>query len=254
MGEIEVADWGVFVESLKNSLKNRNSNFLRKSYENLLERLETNKGIMAKGGGKVSHRQESLMRGRNNENRANNSDEFIISSPMYKKIFQGWLRQFINKHLSLDLNSLEKKTFILDSHDISERISPDIQGRMTKSLIDSGEIIADHFVIGTRAVQKEIDMKESDLEMLYKRDTTRLMQGYKLYGKDIDVNDWFQTFIDELYKSEDIVKGDKDQLKSIKERFLKALGDLKFMGYISESGRGTYIFKRNYFGKNQLII
>ena len=35
----------------------------------------------------------------------------------------------------------------------------------------------------------------------------------------------------------------------VKERFTNALGDLKFMGIVSESGRGTYVFKKNYFGK-----
>jgi len=47
--------------------------------------------------------------------------------------------------------------------------------------------------------------------------------------------------------------GDGKEKKNLhlQERFLKAVGDLKFMGFISESGRGTYIFKRNYFGKNK---
>lgn len=42
----------------------------------------------------------------------------------------------------------------------------------------------------------------------------------------------------------------KELEKKIKERFQSALGDIKYMGYVSESGRGTYIFKRNYFGRN----
>jgi hypothetical protein len=49
-------------------------------------------------------------------------------------------------------------------------------------------------------------------------------------------------------------KPSDEETRKITERFLKALGDLKYIGYISESGRGTYIFKRNYFGKNTLKI
>ena len=48
-----------------------------------------------------------------------------------------------------------------------------------------------------------------------------------------------------------IEKDEKEEKANKVERFVKALGDLKYIGYISESGRGTYIFKRNYFGKNK---
>mmetsp|Transcript_21505 Transcript_21505/g.19073 ORF Transcript_21505/g.19073 Transcript_21505/m.19073 type:complete len:81 (+) Transcript_21505:542-784(+) len=80
------------------------------------------------------------------------------------------------------------------------------------------------------------------------------MEGYKLYGKDIDVNEWYKKFLKQLQRREQLSTKNVDQVKKAKERFLKALGDLKFMGYISESGRGTYIFKRNYFGKNKLTL
>lgn len=63
--------------------------------------------------------------------------------------------------------------------------------------------------------------------------------------KNIKVSSHFLIISGKLKKDDEI---------KITERFLKALGDLKFMGYISESGRGTYIFKRNYFGKNKSKI
>lgn len=66
--------------------------------------------------------------------------------------------------------------------------------------------------------------------------------------KDINVVDWFhsfESFVEQKRKSKK-----KEHKKEIVERFLNALGDLKYMGIISESGRGTYIFKKNYFGKN----
>ena len=42
--------------------------------------------------------------------------------------------------------------------------------------------------------------------------------------------------------------------KELIERFKRALGDLKYMGYLSESNKGSYLFKKNYFAKNKVDV
>ena len=46
--------------------------------------------------------------------------------------------------------------------------------------------------------------------------------------------------------------GDKDykfKEDDIKQMFLTALGELKYMGYLSQTKQSTFIFRKNYFGK-----
>lgn len=53
-------------------------------------------------------------------------------------------------------------------------------------------------------------------------------------------------------------KGQKDKSKSTSEQeeewklmFLKALQEIKYMGYASQTKQSTFIFKKNYFGKTK---
>ena len=79
-----------------------------------------------------------------------------------------------------------------------------------------------------------------------------IVSKIKSLTKNLKVSSHYFIISDKSKKEKEKEKEKENEIKiKITERFLKALGDLKFMGYISESGRGTYIFKRNYFGKNK---
>lgn len=78
-------------------------------------------------------------------------------------------------------------------------------------------------------------------------DRTILLEEYKKFGKDINVVNWYHSFLQRVTSK----KASKKEVNDFKERFKAALGDLKYMGIVSESGRGTFIFKRNYFGKTR---
>jgi hypothetical protein len=182
----------------------------------------------------------------------------------YKKILLEWMYEYVRHFLCLSFHAEEKRMFVLDWKNVSERIAPDIQGKMTYSLMHSGKILQDAFE-RIQVIKKDLppltEEERSQQVTKLEQDATRLMEGYKYYGKDIDVNEWFKTFKD-IVKFSDEIEGKQlistlgkmtaEQEIKVTERFLKALGDLKYIGYISESGRGTYIFKRNYFGKNKI--
>ena len=117
----------------------------------------------------------------------------------YKTLLKSFLTSFVKNHLDLKLDILDKQLFILESGNVTSRISPDIQGNITKSVMYSGAILKQ---IREKMYRlKYIDSKssknkgENDLE----QDITKLMEGYKYYGKDIDVNEWYRwdkQFID----------------------------------------------------------
>jgi len=237
-------------------LKSKTSKFLKENYSYLKDKVESEvdllKDLASKGQSNKGKRMNQMMNAVDKENKGfvpktkNNDD--------YHMILKDWLREYIVNYLCLTFDKHDKNLFILNSKNITERISPDIQGLMTKSLMFSGTILHEYGMKILKLKNKEIPeySDEDKKEMLTKceQDTTKLMEGYKYYGKDIDVNEWFKTFKDQIKFEEDVDKFDKYEERRITERFLKALGDLKYIGYISESGRGTYIFKRNYFGKN----
>ena len=110
----------------------------------------------------------------------------------YKTLLKSFLTSFVKNHLDLKLDILDKQLFILESENVTSRISPDIQGNITKSVMYSGAILKQ---IREKMYRlKYIDSKssknkgENDLE----QDITKLMEGYKYYGKDIDVNEWYR--------------------------------------------------------------
>lgn len=91
-------------------------------------------------------------------------------------------------------------------------MSPDIQGEMTHALMYSGENLVNYFFKilnlkkdeDNKVIISEQSKEYKTVVKKFERDTTKLMEGYKYYGKDIDVNEWFKTFqtqvINEEYK------------------------------------------------------
>lgn len=258
-----IVDFEDFVKKiLLPKLSNKTSKFLRESYRELKKKIEqdidvkeelVNKKLMTN-----SKRNDRLLQAKD-VNKDGNSHEPRFREKTqddYRTILYEWLNSFVKNYLNLNPTKDERQLFVLNSKDISERISPDIQGKMTKSLMYSGDIISEKtkFILERKGKKVSSSNNEGDkttMSRMHEQDTTKLMDGYKYYGKDIEVNDWYKSFKSQLDLEEDPDGADD---RKITERFLKALGDLKFMGYISESGRGTYIFKRNYFGKNIITM
>ena len=258
-----IVDFKNFVqEVLLKKLSGKTSTFVRESYRELKKKIEQDidvkQDMVSKKLMTNSKRNDRLLQAKdvNKESKTNEPLMREKTQEDYKYILYEWLDNFVRNHLNLKLTEMEMQLFILNSKEISERISPDIQGKMTKALMFSGEIISRKTRVilerkGKRVAQSEDQDEEAKMIRMNEQDTTKLMEGYKYYGKDIDVNEWYKSFKSQLSMEEDPDSSDE---RKITERFLKALGDLKFMGYISESGRGTYIFKRNYFGKNVINL
>ena len=209
---------------------------------------------------KISKRNERLLQQDAKDNVSKSKFTREKTKEDYKEICNRWIQRFVGEYLQFSYDQQEKYLFILDSSKISQRISPDIQGDMTKALMFSGENLLEYKIkIDThkkQSVQKIEEEEKDKATKVFERDVTKLMEGYKYYGKDIDVNEWFKTFCSAISFEESIGNSfyslhllildkltDYDE-KRITERFLKALGDLKYMGYISESGRGTYKLKK----------
>jgi hypothetical protein len=258
-----IVDFKNFVqEVLLKKLAGKTSTFVRESYRELKKKIEQDidvkQDMVSKKLMTNSKRNDRLLQAKdvNKDSKTNEPLMREKTQEDYKYILYEWLDNFVRNHLNLKLTEMEMQLFILNSKEISERISPDIQGKMTKALMFSGEIISRKTRVilerkGKRVAQSEDQDEEAKMIRMNEQDTTKLMEGYKYYGKDIDVNEWYKSFKSQLSMEEDPDSSDE---RKITERFLKALGDLKFMGYISESGRGTYIFKRNYFGKNVINL
>mmetsp|Transcript_21505 Transcript_21505/g.19072 ORF Transcript_21505/g.19072 Transcript_21505/m.19072 type:complete len:96 (+) Transcript_21505:200-487(+) len=94
------------------------------------------------------------MRGTSKDTISKESDKIDLTNDHYEKIFKTWLKVYINENLMLKLSSTERKMFILDSKKISERISPDIQGNMTNSVMYSGERIMEHYKMYLKSTSK----------------------------------------------------------------------------------------------------
>ncbi|CAI2386333.1 unnamed protein product [Moneuplotes crassus] len=256
--ELEVPDWSKVTDWLLDQLSKRKSRFLIQCHKDLQERISQAKSIDVTMGGKSkpSNRTKKLINSFSKDVFQKEDTEITLNSQDHEKIFKGWLKNYIFCYLNLDLSMIEKEAFILENSQMTARISPDIQGNMAKSIMDSADCIFTNFKANYEVKSKD-DLKKSDEEYLtqYEKDVTKLMEGYRLYGKDIDVNDWYKKFCHKIRDEERPPDNrDKHEPAVLADRFLKALGDLKFMGFISESGRGTYIFKRNYFGKNMLKL
>lgn len=58
------------------------------------------------------------------------------------------------------------------------------------------------------------------------------MHIYKEYGKDINVVEWYKKFRGEVQ----LDLKNKVETNQVKERFLNALGDLKYIGIVGDSG------------------
>ncbi|CAI2386463.1 unnamed protein product [Moneuplotes crassus] len=254
--ELNVADWEEVVNWLETNISTKKSEFLIESANFLQEKIREVKtfGLHITGKSKSNHRRKGMLSKNNRENGDQPVEESKLDSEDYKNIFKKWLRHFVHEYVSLNLDEIQKEAFILENSQITERICPDIQGNMAKSIMQSSKCIFSNFMANFKIKSKEklVRSKEEYLHH-FEKDTTKLMEGYRMFGKDIDINEWFMLFCDKVRDEEDIPKT-KDSKRVLSERFLKALGDLKFMGFISESGRGTYIFKRNYFGKNYLKL
>lgn len=95
-------------------------------------------------------RNKALMRGSNKENDPKSIEAMDLTSSDYERIFKRWLITYISENLTLKMNEFDKSVFIIDSTEITERINPDIQGNMAKSLMFSGKMIANFFISHAR--------------------------------------------------------------------------------------------------------
>ena len=116
------------------------------------------------------------------------------------------------------------------------------------------------------------DEKETSLEdnfqnierIDYREDNTNvLLQIMKYFGKDVNIYEMYQLFRTIVAKGEgrDEVLF-QDNLKEnpverytfdsdgvVRDMFIAALSELKYMGYLSQTRQSQFIFRKNYFGK-----
>lgn len=84
-----------------------------------------------------------------------------------------------------------------------------------------------------------------------KEDSTILMELMQYYGKDVNLVDLYKMFktIHEKAGYDDQFPSKEDFESKISENFNIAIGELKYMGFISATKQSTFLFKKNVFGK-----
>ena len=74
---------------------------------------------------------------------------------------------------------------------------------------------------------------------------TLLMEIYKIFGKDVNVVVAF-----DLFKKISQQRKEKPYtLKQLRNMFIVALQNLKYMGYVSATRQNTFQFRKNFFSK-----
>lgn len=211
-----VPRYAEFVGNVLKILEGHKSKFIRQAYEDLKTKVESDPDFISEMKNKTSATSKRIAgltskAPLDNSTKDNVKDSKIDnkSDDEYKHLFRVWLHKFIKDHLSIEIKDLERQLFVLDSKDISKMISPDIQGNMAHSLMHSGENLQEYTSkvkasnpAPTKTKEKltEKQREEARLEKqrreaeLLEQDITKLMDGYKDYGKDIDVNEWYKSF------------------------------------------------------------
>lgn len=181
-------------------LQAKTSKFLVDSYNALKSKVEEDIDILKdmhnKKQSKSISRSSKLTLAASKSNAAGKVTR-AKSEEDYKKILLDWIYEYVRNYLTLSFSADEKRMFVLDCKDLSERIAPDIQGKMTHSLMHSGENLQKTFETIQRVKKDFYEFSEEERSEQVRKlenDTTKLMEGYKQYGKDIDVNEWFKTF------------------------------------------------------------
>lgn len=203
MEELETcSDYKLLILWLLNNLKKKKSIFLQESYEELRNCVNENFNEFEYQP-KSKRNQKLLDRSKHEPREDSKVDKFESSlnnldNEQCKDVLKKWLRFYSETHLTIETDKFEQRLFILNSKNITNRISPDIQGKMTYSLMHSGEILSKYTLMINEMSGKSVgptsEKDKTELKRECEQDVTKLMESYKYYGKDIDVNDWFKNF------------------------------------------------------------
>jgi hypothetical protein len=213
MDELETcSDYKQLIFWLQSNLRKKKSIFLQNSYEELKNCVNDSFSEF-EFQPKNKRNQKLLDRNKYEPREESKADKFESSlndldNDQCKSLLKKWLRFYCENHLIIEADKLEQRLFILNSKNITDRISPDIQGKMTQSLMHSGEILSKYTLKIAELNSKKGDHSTEKEKLKLKRDceqdVTKLMESYKYYGKDIDVNDWFKSFSTSVSFSEEI--------------------------------------------------
>ena len=122
---------------------------------------------------------------------------------------------------------------------------------MTRAIEDSSEQLKIK-TSGTKAAPgsrgNNVDISTAILEVKPEGENLYiLLEMVKFFGRDMNVLECYNLFGVILRKG-----SKKYSSADVKQMFLQALRELKYMGYISQTRQSTFIFKKNYFGKARL--
>ena len=122
---------------------------------------------------------------------------------------------------------------------------------MTKSIIDAHKLLNVQWK--DEEDQKLRDHEFTGIENISyaQENMTILLEICKFFGRDVNIMEMYALFKRILQKGANDGDYGKDVESEGKlmENFMTALGELKYMGYLSQTKQSTFIFRKNYFGK-----
>lgn len=194
-----MGNWQTVInENLLPSFKNKSSDFVKSAYRELKIMVENGPSRMQfsnKGSKHLNKLKTEILK----ESAENGIKEFINDSDTSSQILKEFMLNYIREHLEINLTKLDRQLFVLDTniskdgnvktYEFTNRISPDIQGNITASVMNSGAILKKYNELINNDKKSNSKLHP---ESYYEHDLTKLMEGYKYYGKDIDVNEWYK--------------------------------------------------------------
>ena len=78
--------------------------------------------------------------------------------------------------------------------------------------------------------------------------TTIVLEIMKYAGREVNIIEAFDLFC-ECHKKKGKSKAEPDSV--LRSWFLKALGELKYIGLVSATRQNTFLFKKNFYSKPQ---
>lgn len=151
----------------------------------------------------------------------------------------------------MERSDCTKMLFQVKNNGFIKHINPDIEGSMTKAIIDSSKVLK---LIPAETHHPERHEKATAVEIGNINPNSEgskiLLEICKFQGRDVNILDMFEMFKTILKKLPNPEKkGVKELEEEFQEQFLESLKELKFMGYLSQTKQSPFIFKKNYFGK-----
>jgi len=125
---------------------------------------------------------------------------------------------------------------------------------MTRAIVESHKVLnteSPFLSLGSLSLKAQTKDDAISIENVSPshEDTGILLEIFKYYGRDINVVESFDLFKAVMEKAETSYTKEE-----IKENFLKALGNLKHMGYVGDSRQGAFVFKKHFFGKASMHL